>query len=732
MKDKNKSCSMAAVLASLVLPLAAQGKEAVLEEVIVTAEHRESSLQDAQVAVTALTSSDIEQYGISNAGEIGAIVPNLTMMQLTLGRTGFSPNMRGIGANEVLISFDPAVGLYMDDVLLSKNVGALIDVADMERIEVLRGPQGTLYGRNTIGGAINIITRKPVDVWEGSVKATLGKYGQRDLKGILNIPLADANSAMGALSVRATAATIHRDGLVDNTYEHRVVDELGTKDRDVLSLQTLWQPLDTLDVLYTYDRTEIDEYYDIPFVTEHDLDSYFGALISDFAVTHKKRPGSIMIDAPNRTRTDVSGHALKLDYRLSDNHTLKSITAHRKMKNAGVGDSDGTPINLLETDDAQKLDLVTQEFRLLGVALDGRLDYTLGAFYMREKGEMSIGLSFLGTETLMRGNFENSNWALYGQGTYALTDKWSLTAGLRYTEEKRELAKSEYNLGWIPGNDLDFPLVKNDFDNISPMVSIGYDWNDDTLLYFKVSTGYQAGGFNIRDTNPATYRLGFDEEKLIAYELGVKSMLGERIRINAAFWFSDYDDKTVSVINQENLTTYVNNAGVVEIYGAELEILAQLSNHVVMGFNYGYVHPEFKEYESPDPGNPEQIIDLSRSSNFPNTPRHDVSANLTFEYPLDTGLFSARVDWSYKDDHTFLVPSPERNYARSYQLWNARLTLDELPGPEKTSWRVSLWGKNLANEAYYVNGVNMYDSFGFDINLFGEPRTYGIDIELRF
>lgn len=733
-KSANTRCAHGLLLgisAALALPASAQTTQGrgVLEEVVVTAEHREASLQDTQISLSAISTNEIHDLGISNGADIGYVVPNVTITELISGRTGYAVNMRGIGQNESLLTFDPAIGLYIDDVLISKSTGSLMDVLDIERMEVLRGPQGTLYGRNTMGGTVNIVTRQPSHEFGGSLKATVGNYGRRDLRATLNVPLAGLDSPIGPLSMKVSAATLNRDGLQRNIYANRVQSEFATRDRVVGMLQLLWEPTERLSFMYSYDRTRIDEVPEMLLPTVANPDRPAGPLVTPYLVSRSKRPRNVQVADYSFADTEADGHSLRVNFNVSDSATIKSITAYRTMENVSASDTDGTPIEITGTEDEQSYDFFSQEFRLVGTAWGDRLDYTIGLFYMDESGDVDAGTRINGRLSRQVADFENTNWAIYGQATYALTDKWNLTAGIRYTDEERKMTKASVS---TTGVTQVFPKARGTFDNVSPMVSISYNWNEDIMTYFKVSTGFQSGGFNSRDATVADFLRGFDEETLTAYELGIKSLLGSSVRLNAALWFSDYDDKRVNMFNPETLASVVRNAGVVEIYGAEVELLARLGDAWQLGINYGYVHPEYVKYEGPSPSDPTQIIDMSKTTSFPYTPKHDANVNLTYEYPLGFSLLRARVDWSYKHDMNFLAALPERNYQPAYDLWNARVTLDDITAFGTSKLRVSAWIKNIADEAYWNQGVASFTGLGFDKNIYGEPRTYGVDFTFDF
>lgn len=713
----------------------------VLEEIVVTAEHREATLQETKISISAFDAQAIAERGISNGLDLGYAVPNINVQPYVGGRSGVSYNIRGIGNAETLITFDPAVSVYLDGVLIAKNTGSLLDVLELERIEVLRGPQGTLYGRNTMGGAVNYITRRPSNEFEARLTATVGNYDQLDVRGMLNVPLLGQNSGAGELNVRLSAASLNRDGLQDNVFPGRLQKELGTRDREIMMAQVQWQPTETLSLLYSYDRTRIDEVPETAWVTTTNPARPFGVLLAPYSARESNRPDDIQVNHIQIAETEVDGHTLNLTWDVTEGLTFQSLTGYREMFNSGEGDSDGSPLPALATRDVQENEALSQEFRFIGDV--GRVEYAAGLFYMEEKGNVFNETVAAGNPGVNIADYKNEAWAIYGQGTIAITDRFDLTVGARYTEEDRRMGKAAFAgiafqrpifLNQVRSNPAlapnVFPNASGDFDNVSWLVALSYDWADDVMTYFKVSTGYQSGGFNSRDSNPVDFQTGFDEETLLAYELGLKSRWGGRLLLNAAVFFSDYDDKRVNQFNPQTLASVQRNAGKVEIWGVEVEAVAQLTDNLQAGLNYGHVDHEYVEYTVMNPDG--SISDLSKVSNFPYSPENTASAFVVYEYPLSFGSLRARVDWSYRDEMTFLVPQPERNSSGNVQLWNARLTLDEISGPGDSKMKVSLWGKNLTDESYWNFGVNIFSTFGFDINTYGEPRTYGIDFEIEF
>ncbi len=732
--------TMLALAVALATPAMAQ-QSAQLEEIVVTAEHREMSLQDTQISISAFSADAIQELGISNGLDIFGHAPNVNVSPYQGGRNGLSFSIRGIVNAETLITFEPGVSVYIDNVLIAKNVGAQLDVAELERIEILRGPQGTLYGRNTSGGAINYISKKPVNEFEGKVLATVGDYGRWDLRGMLNVPLLGSDSGAGELNMRLSAATINRDGVQDNDLNvPGAQDEFGTMDRNVGLLHLEWKPTQDLSVMYSYDITRIDEVPLVPWATYVPSASPVASFVTPFLEPDESDyPESGMFDHPqNKADTEVDGHALNISWNLADNLTLYSITGYREMDNTGAGESDGTPIPLVSTFDQQSFDSWSQEFRLVGSAWDSRLDFSTGFFYFDEEGDLYNTVTFFGdpapSDTVAK--YANESWAVYGQATYHLTERMDLTGGLRYTDEDREMNKAslagrsgidpiKYDAYVkLPGvEDTVYPDASQGSDNVSWLVSLGYDWTDDIMTYGKVSTGFQSGGLNVRAPTPENFVEGYDDETLTSYEVGIKSEWGGNVIVNGALFFSDYEDKQVNVFDPESLGNVRQNADA-EIWGAELEVLAQMTEHWQLGFGYGYLDTKFTKFED------RQGNDVRDTKGFTYAPENTANGHLAYEYPMNLGLFRARVDWSYRDDMQFLAPTPEPNSSGSFHLFNARVSLSDIDGPGDTTMRVSMWGKNLADEGYWTSGVWISPLFAF--NLWGEPRTYGVDFEVLF
>lgn len=717
MKNNTQRLGLAVVIAQATI--AAPSAYGQLEEIIVTAEHREATLQETAISMTVMDDRTIQELGATSFTQIGDFSPNV-MMHEAPGKVGGAISIRGFKNAETISTFEPKVALYLDGVLIAKNAGSAFDVLDLERIEILRGPQGTLYGRNTAGGAVNLISKKPHDEFEGSLNVTLGNFKQRDIKGSINLPLADG------LALKATLASLNRDGYWRNRVLNR--DE-ADRDRLVGQLQVQWEPTDDLSLLYAYDRTKVDEaawplqLLDFNATARPELAPHVGSGSSS----------SRNLDWRGFQEATVEGHSLTANWALNENATLVSISALRQMDIEGSTDADASAEFVFANRAGDEAETFTQEVRLVGSTLEQRLEYVVGAFYMHEDIKDVYNFNILPNFGLLEsgviGSAKNKIWAVFGEGTYSLTDRLDLTLGLRYTDEDREMSRTD--IVSIPALGSFTPTVLPDasgrFDDVSGTVSLSYDWSDDLMTYFKASKGYVSGGFNIRSPSPSTFQQGYEEETVYTYELGWKSTwLNNSLQLNGAIFYNDYQDLQVNLLDSETAANNVGNAGKAVIQGIEIEMLARPTDNLDLGAGYGHLDTEYKTYIDPVSG-----ADLS-VNDFAHAPRHTLNAWARYTIPdfQQLGDLSFRVDWSYRSKHSLLTQPGNR--VSSYDFVNARITLDNIQGPGGTDLRVALWGKNLTDEVWYTSGYNLVSSLGFRAAATSAPRTFGIDFEIGF
>ncbi len=670
-----------------------------VEEVVVTAEKKEGLLQDTSIAIAAFTTGDIQQNGIEGLEDL-YIVPSLQLAPFPSSSATPTMYIRGVGVvDSAQTTKSMGVGVYLDGVYLGRAQGLTMDLLDLERVEVLRGPQGTLYGRNTAGGAINFINAKPKGEWGFKQTLNFGNYDMFRSLTAIDFP------ELYGFSAKASYLRKSIDGWVKNPDQYG--EDWYLTDNDAWRFDLAYDPIDVLHFSYAYDQSNIKN-----------TGPYFQNLANGSdRVEHSL---NLYTPPPSLEASDfeVEGHALTAAWDVMENMTLKSITSYRTLVVDNYQDySDGFNLGfgyIIETDIDNKQ--ITQELQLLGNAWENRIDYVAGFFYFDEDST-EIEAAFGGERIV---DVENESWALYGQATLVppiLQDKMSLTLGLRYTEDEMTAVRT--------GNDPSFPPGSGDlsYDHIDPMFTIAYSWTDDISNYFKVATGFRAGGMNVRsdDMNEV-----FAPEEVVQYELGLKStFFDRRLLTNVAAFYSDYTDMQLDFTPGVDLRqARTLNAADSNIWGIELDTTAVPVEGLTLGFNYAYLVAEF-DGAVIDPISGEDVTD---DFEIPNAPRHSYNASVQYEFPpTPFGIISARVAYDFTDK---LKTGPVGQWHRpDYGLWNARATLSDIPTGGNGSLLFSLWGKNLADTEYINYRIG---SQAYPIDAYGTPRTYGLDMTYEF
>ncbi|MEH6583776.1 MAG: TonB-dependent receptor [Halioglobus sp.] len=698
---------------STQLALADESSAPMLEEVIVTAQKRAESLQDTPISVVAFDTNTLENRGIHTLVDVGPNVPNLHLTPHPNSGATVRVFIRGVGNNDDQITQDPSVATYMDGVYLARSQGLAMEVGDIERIEVLRGPQGSLYGRNATGGAINFVTVAPsLDSLEFKQAFTVGSRNEFRSKTTLNLPVSEN------FAVKLGYLIAKKDGFVDNlgTGERR----FGDQDRTAYRLDALWRPSDRMELRYAYDRSEID-----------DSPVFVGVVPLYPEQAGRPDAGDPNVTGLQANDITTQGHTLTVAWDINDDISLKSITGYRELDSDQYQDFHtgvlgpfvlfGAPI---DTEQEQ----FTQEFQLLGSAFDNSLDYILGAYYFNETADGS-GKNIIPIQQKDTGStseVENTAYALFGQATYTpqiLEQRLHMTLGMRWSVDEREASLAEFEEPYgSPVVILPPGTGDADFDEFTPSLVVAYDLTDDVNVYGKVVTGYKTGGFNTRASSIELFEQGFDSETLISYELGIKSEFWDnRIRLNGAVFFSDYEDIQVSVPSDitDPTVTDVLNAGEAEIKGLELDLTALLTQSLTMTLGYGYLDAEYTVVEDATGA------DVSDQFRFLNAPEHNYNLDLEYVFPsLPFGELSATLNYSWQDEKfTSSTVTGGEFIVDDYGLLNARLALTEIP-ISTGDLRVALWGRNLDDEDYYVSHFRA----GFPSAIWGEERSYGIDI----
>lgn len=700
-------------------PLAASAEPVAprLEEIIVTAKKRPALLQRTPISLVALDGRALERLGLSQLGDLRGAVPQLQMLPHPNAASTLRTYMRGVGNNDEQILQDPSVAVYLDGVYLSRTQGLAMDLTDLQRIEVLRGPQGTLYGRNATGGAINLVTVEPEPgEWSFRQQVTAGSRSLLRHATLLNLPLGES------AGLRLGYQRSGEDGFVENRGGGEA--RFGDSDREAGRIDLLWRPAADLSLRYVRDLGRID---DTPAFTAR-------AALQPFSA-RRPHEGSAAVRELEANDIDVDGHALTLDWSLAAGQRLRSISARRDIddfQNQDVHSGVNGPLPLFLTRAEGEQRQWSQELQFLSAEDGGRLEYILGAFWLREEMTRASAnaVPARGTASLVFGrDLVNESQALYGELTWrppGIDEQLELGAGLRLSHDERQVSLARGTQQLATGNITMNPVVgrgDRDFDNLSPGATVSWEPREGLRIYAEVISGYKSGGFNARASSIERFEEGFDDETLLSFELGLKSEWWDRrLRVNAALFRSAYED--IQVIVQSDpanvLVSDMLNAGKATIDGLEAEVSALLTPSLALDLRMGLLDARFDELEDATGA------DVANRYRFVHAPRRSASLDLRYTLPRlgALGQPSAELSWTWQDDaYANTAIDTGAWVITSYGIWNARLALEEIPMPAG-ELRLALWGRNLRDEEYYLAHFNA----GIPSAFWGSPRSIGLDI----
>jgi iron complex outermembrane receptor protein len=712
--------------------------ELALEEVVVTARKRVESLQDAPISITAFSAADLEARGVEDMEDLTRYAPNLVVQNNPGNGSSTSVAavyIRGVGQDDFQPTIEPGVGIYVDGVYLARTVGALLDVLDVERIEVLRGPQGTLFGRNTIGGAISVTTRKPDNDFSGFGEVTFGEDQRINGRAALNVPLTD--KLFGRISV----GSFNQDGYVERINGD---DDLGSDDTLTGRIALRWVPTEDLEVNLSADATR-DRESGAPYVITGIQYDNFNNFITLNNVLATGDPFSCFTPAqldnplcyndryvlgPDRTAgtypqysdLDVRGVSLTVDYDAGA-VDLKSITSYRDLESEFSRDFDGSDLVIADLYEALDQHQFSQELQLLGSALDDRLSWIAGLYYFEEAGENPSLVELRPASVISGGAFGTTTWAAFSQATLDVSERWSFTLGLRYTDEEKEFTPDQYVvsvnvppeiLPLPPGTPL-LPSVKTTIsaEEWTPLVSVSYDWTPDVMTYASYSEGFKSGGFTQRVFPPEPSIPTFDPEFVQVYELGFKlTGASGRLRLNGAAFHTQYDDMQVLTANLTRVGPFIENAAQAEIDGFELELAAIPADGWNLQASVGYLDPQYKEIE-------EGALEISTDNKFRRISDWSFSTSISKDIELSGSTLTPRVDWSYRSSYF-------NDSANTPELETEGQHLVSL----KLSWEHVQYGlmlevgvDNLLDDEYLANGF-LQPNFGMIESLYDRGRQW--------
>jgi iron complex outermembrane recepter protein len=781
-----------------------------LEEIVVTAQFRTENLQTVPLAITAISAARMEQQNMTNLTDVAKAAPNVLLYP---GGSGVGKAaqafIRGVGQGDFDFALEPGVGVYIDDVYHSTLFGTVIDLLDLERVEVLRGPQGTLFGKNSIGGALRLISNKPDGTGHGDVEITVGNFNRLDLRAVVDLSLIER-----VLYLRLSGVSKERDGYVEQLDFGCVHPDLGgivNPNAQLLPLLRAsqssggsckiamlgdervragraalrWLPSDKLEVNFVADvmndksgapaqtlvavntdpNTLLGGFnfnaaiplYGIPYDTRFLTNSIYQTYSNFNNLVHigpGPPPNYVPAVVTGNTSSppvdgiDSYGFSATIDWSLTQMISLRSITAYRGYSGVSSDDVDSSPINVATESLVLDHQQFSEEIRLQGTSFGSRLEWTGGVFYFRgynlQRGPVNLPILtwFMPSLDFTQNDPSHiKDRAAFAQGTYHATDKLSVTAGLRHTNEDKDYTFQ--HTSYVPGVPDLVPstMTAVSYSKNNWRAALDYRWTDDLMTYMSASTGFRAGGFNPRPFNSSQVT-PFGPETLLSYEVGAKSeWFGRRLRVNVAAFLSRYEDlqSVIQTVDSTGLPFFKPvNLGRAQITGGELEIEAQPTANLTISGTYGLQHGVFKELgvavgcdfvANPIPG--ANCTEGGPALGSPLTDLPERTANLSAQYliHLDGGsTLSPSVNASYQSAASFDAVGLERARIGARTLLDARATWKSA----NRNWSVALSGTNLSNKQYFINKRDLYEVYGMTVGQPGRPREWAMTLRRAF
>lgn len=725
-------CSALALAGATSVPVYAQ-QSAALEEVIVTARKVQESAQDVPVAISAFSGAKIDDLIMRDIRQLEGFIPNVVIDAVSVAPGAASLYFRGVGTQEVERSIDPAVGVVIDGVPLSFVNGSMVNTFDFEAVEVLRGPQGTLFGRNTTGGVVNITRTRPTGELGLRYELTAGNDDRVDAKGVFNFPIME-----DTLAGKLGFATQQDGGNVENTFLN---EDVGDRDNTEYTATLLWTPTEDFEALFTYSNFE-DKNDGVVLInrSEGELPCVAVApLCSTGKVDETEQNYFDKIDF------ELDAYSLEMNWD-TEWGTLTSVSGYRDSDESVPTDFDGSPLSIFHTLRDQTSDQTSTELRFASDSgLSDSWDFVAGVFYLDDSYELdqfSSIVEFLGTAPDGTGavyqfpNFQQDRetYSVFGETHINFMEDWTLTLGGRWTYEEKKVDSSNIVAFGTPDNIIPptATAVKadEDWDEFTPKAGIDYAYNDDVLLYASYQQGFRSGGFNGRNSTAAD--IGpYDPETVDQFELGMKGdFLDRTLRINANVFYTDYDDKQEEVIVPDPFgasLTVVRNAATVEIYGVETEVTWLASENLLFTANVGYLDASYDDYVADLNGDGVETdnsnLDLRR------VPEWTGGLTGTYTREIGPGTFTLFSALRYTDEYQLEVANDPRGLLDSRTIIDATASY-EWEWSEGRTVKISAFGRDLTDEQDYGSLVVVPGVIAFSSSSGGEE--YGIQISGTF
>ena len=782
---KKNTLAIAVSVACISNPVTSVAQESLaLEEVVVTAQKRAQSLQDVPISVQAVSGDMLAQNGISTLSDLSSISPGFKLAD-TQGTTNVSA-LRGVNSFAFGFGLEESIPFYLDGVYLGNGFDMLGDLLDIQRVEVLKGPQGTLFGRNASGGAISVIRNKPVNEFEAEIGAGVGNYDLLTTRAIVNVPVID-----DTLLLRGGLSTRDRDGWQTNVVTGK--EDGMEQDRTSGFLRALWLVNDSLELEYSGDWSRQKDHPGYKSVStvrpgstsfeniwsQADPASFYterneNNASADRDVTLTVAGGALIIPiTPAEAAPDIiqdrkiSGNALTLNWDMRDDLTLTSISSYRKVDTKVGNDADGGDIGLANSWQLGTTKEFNQELRINAVW--DSVDWLAGLNYYRQDRDMDVTTYVSSVVSLQRiglsgqdtpitevsaGENETESYSAFADATWHLTDALNFTAGIRYTYDEKsyeliDAGNDTFNDQGLlyPNHDqLSDPTTTSwdeDWSNVSGRIGMDYTPNDEMMFFGSISQGYKSGGFNTRLTVEGSAAEGyftpefatepFDEENNINFELGLKSdLMDGRLRFNSSIFYYVYEDLQILLADGNSPVARTVNASEVTGYGWDNELVYLATEGLTLSLNVLALNAEYTDDVEDTTG----VLRVEDGSTRPWSP--DWAATMAVDYVVDldsVGELRTNFTYAYQDDQFMRntqvtqTYTDEDNMQDAYGILNGRVSFYSA----NQHWEVALWGKNLLDETYKGNLIASSDSVaGILMTVRGEPRTYGLEAIYRF
>lgn len=718
---------------SFILPIQVSAenlRQYTLDEVIVTAQKRSESLQEAPIAISVLNAAQLNRQAITGLeGLLGGAVPSLRIIPLGSTPSNMIIGIRGNAPSDASeVTRDGSVGIYIDGVYLARSHSVNLDIADLERIEVLRGPQGTLFGRNSIGGAVSLVTKKPTGEWGAEQLVSMGRFNE--LKSITRINLPE----MAGIKAKFDYFHSERDGWVDNTAPAEADYNQYKKDGGRLSFN--WQASEALSLDYIFDKSNVE-------MVQQYIQFYKDTL--DVFGEERKRASETRLPVTplQPTVVEQEGHAVTLTWMTSEQLTVKSISSYRTLEEDNHNNYGGVLyfnglLDLSVLDHNQ----YSQELQFIGNT--DQFKWVAGLYYLKEDvnkvkqdkfsldifGSFGDSLSPITPPTTFDAlgagddlpprivDSEARSQAIYGQITWTpnlLDNKLHITLGGRYTEDKRDATRFETSLS----------ESNQSYEHFDSSIVVDYNWMDNLSTYLKWGSAYKAGGVNTRSAS----FVAFDEEVAKTWELGLKSEFWQnRARLNMALFTTDYEDMQLDFSDPviPTLVETINAAEVVEVSGLEVDLTVTPLLGLLVGLSYTYLDGDMPLQPNP--------LDCGALKQFfvPLAPQHAGALTLDYSFaPQSYGILALHMDITSTDHYAYVPFGEQRTDA--YSLLNARVELSDIYlGTNNGQLKASIWAKNLLDKEYIIYAFPVGEPAVSIGQAFGDPRTMGVDITYQF